>query len=583
MAKTDRTVGLAELREARRETRGLLWTAGFFSIFVNLLMLTGPIFMLQIYDRVLGSRSEETLVALFALMGFLFLMMGMLDWARGRVLGRLGARFQDRLDKRVFAAMLRRSATARMDTEEKATKGSQLRDLEAVQRFYGSPVFMALFDIPWTPVFLVGITIFHPLLGAIAIAGGSVIVLITILNQVTTKVASTKAAASSYVSDRYADHLQNDGETIRSLGMQGNAFETWSKSRRTALEQGLRANDLGGTFSVASKTFRLFLQSAMLGVGAYLVLQGQVTPGVMIASSILLGRALAPIDLVVGQWQTVQRARRGWESLIDLLSEVGEDREPVALPRPAARLIVDQLTVVPPGARQATLRIVSFSVKPGQAIGVIGPSGSGKSTLARALTGVWHPSGGKIRLDSASLDQYAPEKLSEYIGYLPQKVQLFEGTIAQNIARLAGKPDDAKVVAAAKKAAAHKMILKLPKGYDTPVSVAGAQLSGGQIQRIGLARAMYNDPVLLVLDEPNANLDNEGNNALNAAIRQMKEDGGSVLIMAHRPAGIRECENILMLEDGARKAWGPREKVLPDQVINYKDLKKAANKATGVS
>lgn len=581
MKKSERISGENELREARRETRGLFWTAAFFSIFVNMLMLTGPLFMLQTYDRVLGSRSEETLVALFILVAFLFLIMGVIDWARGRLLTRMGARFQARLDRRVFEAMLKKAATDR-STDKESLSGQQLKDLEAVQRFYASPLFAALFDLPWAPIFLIGITIFHPWLGMMGIAGGLVLIVITVLNQLTTRTSAVKSAAASYTSDRYSEHLQNEAETIRSLGMQNNAFEKWSAARQRALVQGVHTADMGGSFSTASKTFRLFLQSAMLGLGAYLVLLGEVTPGVMIAGSILLGRALAPIEQVVNQWSTVQRARRGWDSLVELLSEVPEDNTLVELPRPAAKLDVSQLTLIPPGGRQATLRLVSFTVGPGEALGVIGASGSGKSTLARALTGVWWPAGGKIRLDGATLDQYQPEKLAEYIGYLPQRVTLFEGTIAENIARLATKPDDAKVVAAAKQAAAHKMILQLPLGYDTPVQTAGTQLSGGQIQRIGLARALYDRPVLLVLDEPNANLDNEGSNALNAAIRKVKEDGGAVLIMAHRPAAIKECDNLLVLEDGARRAFGPREKVMSEMLANFQEIKKAANTSGGV-
>ncbi|MBY6127058.1 type I secretion system permease/ATPase [Roseovarius atlanticus] len=581
MKKSAQTNGVAELREARSESRGLFWTAAFFSIFVNLLMLTGPLFMLQTYDRVLGSRSEETLVALFILVAFLFLIMGVIDWARGRLLTRMGARFQARLDRRVFEAMLKKAANDRSGDKDGLT-GQQLKDLEAVQRFYASPVFSALFDLPWAPIFLFGITIFHPWLGMMGIAGGCILIVITVLNQITTRTSAVKSAAASYTSDRYSEHLQNEAETIRSLGMQGNAFEKWSAARQRALAQGVHAADMGGSFSIASKTFRLFLQSAMLALGAYLVLLDQVTPGVMIAASILLGRALAPVEQVINQWPMVQRARRGWESLVELLSEVPEDKTLIELPRPKAKLNVNQLTVIPPGGRQATLRLVSCTVSPGEALGVIGTSGSGKSTLARALTGVWGPASGRIRLDGATLDQYRPEKLAEYIGYLPQRVILFEGTIAENIARLATKPDDAKVVAAAKQAAAHEMILKLSNGYDTPIQSAGAQLSGGQIQRIGLARALYDNPVILVLDEPNANLDNEGSEALNTAIRKVKAEGGAVLIMAHRPAAIKECDTLLVLEEGARRAWGPREKVLSEMLVNFKEIKKAADKSGGV-
>ncbi len=579
MQNSERMAGQAELRDIRSKNRGLLWAAGIFSVFVNLLMLTGPLFMLQIYDRVLGSRSEETLLALFVLMAFLFLSMGVLDWARGRVLARMGARFQTQLDRRVFRAMLMK-ASLQKDTQQAE---NQLKDLEAVQRFYASPTFAALFDMPWTPVFLLGITIFHPWMGALAIGGGSLLILITVLNQLTTKTAVLQSTAAAYSADRMAEHLHGEAEHIRSLGMQESSFERWYRARGRALEQSVHASDLGGSFSVATKTFRLFLQSAMLALGAYLVLYGQLTPGAMIASSILLGRALAPVDLVVGQWTMVQRARRGWDNLVELLSEIQPDKPRVELPRPKAKLEVQQLIVVPPNGRQATLRMVNFNVTPGQAVGVIGPSGSGKSTLARALTGAWSPAGGKIRLDGAPLDHYDPEKLAQYIGYLPQRVQLFDGTIAENIARLSTRPDHAKVIAAARKAAAHDMILRLPEGYDTQVSMMGAQLSGGQIQRIGLARAMYGDPVILVLDEPNSNLDNEGSNALNTAIRQMKQAGNAVLIMAHRPAAIQECDMLLMLENGTRKAWGTREGVLAEVVKNHAEIRQAANNPMGVS
>jgi len=579
MRSSDRIVGQEEMRAARRENRALFWAAGSFSIFINLLMLTGPLFMLQVYDRVLGSRSEETLVALFMLMGFLFLVMGVLDWARGRVLARIGARFQESLDRRVFSAILKKASL----TQHAKASENQLKDLESVQRFFSAPVFAAIFDIPWTPIFLCGIAIFNPMLGALAITGGTVLILITVVNQFTTKSAVLQSTAASYQADRMAEQLHGEAENIRSLGMQKTSFERWHKARSTALRQGVHANDLGGSFSTSTKTLRMFLQSAMLGLGAYLVLQGEMTPGGMIAGSILLGRALAPVDLVVGQWTLVQRAKRGWGNLVELLSEVPEDDTRVELPKPKAHLQVQMLTVVPPEAQQASLRMVNFELKPGQALGVIGPSGSGKSTLARALTGVWPTAGGKIRLDGASIDQYDPERLAQYIGYLPQRVHLFEGTIAENIARLSTKPDDAKVVEAAKKAAAHEMILKLPNGYDTQVSAAGGQLSGGQVQRIGLARAMYGEPAILVLDEPNSNLDNEGSEALNAAIRQMKETGRSALIMAHRPAAIQECDMLLMLEDGMRKVWGPREAVLTQVAQNHKQLLQAANKPTSVT
>ncbi|MGB0440815.1 MAG: type I secretion system permease/ATPase, partial [Paracoccaceae bacterium] len=332
--------------------------------------------------------------------------------------------------------------------------------------------------------------------------------------------------------------------------------------------------DLLGGFTASTKTFRLFLQSAMLGLGAYLVLLQELTPGAMIAGSILMGRALAPIELAIGQWPLVQAAHRGWKNLGQLLGEVPPEAPRTELPHPKAKLDVQQLTVVPPGEQQAALRIVSFSIEPGQALGVIGPSGAGKSTLARALTGVWRPAGGKIRLDGATIDQYGSD-LGNYIGYLPQRVTLFDGTIAENIARLSENPDPQQIVAAAQKADAHDMILKLPDGYDTRVTAAGGRLSGGQMQRVGLARAMYGNPVLLVLDEPNSNLDNEGSEAVNNAVRAMKAEGKSVLIMAHRPAAIKECDMLLMLEGGSRVAFGPKDEVLKAVVQNHRQVQNA--------
>ncbi|MCA0920206.1 type I secretion system permease/ATPase [Pseudooceanicola nanhaiensis] len=571
---SDKYSGIAELRDTRRQLLGLFLLAGLFSIFVNLLMLTGPLFMLQTYDRVLTSRSEPTLITLMALMAFLFLVLGLVDWTRGRIMARLGARFQHRLDRRVFDAMLRYSVVDK-SVNESTGSGQQLKDLEALHRFYASPVFTALFDAPWAPVFLLGIGLIHPWLGLFAAFGGTVLLLSALMNQLTTKVPSVKAAVSGYVSDRYADELRNEAETIRSLGMQTHAFEKWAKSRARALSLNLRASDLGGSFSTLSRVFRLFLQSAMLGLGAYLVLRGEIGPGVMIASSILLGRALQPVETIVNQWPQVQRARRAQENIVTLLSDVPVEGRQLDLPRPRGKLEVQGITVVPPRGSVPTLRQISFSVEPGEAVAVIGPSGAGKSTLARALTGVWPLNAGKIRLDGAPISQYHPEKLAHYIGYLPQRVSLFDGTIAENIARLQFDYDSDQVIDAARRAAAHDMILHLPQGYNTPIRSVSTELSGGQIQRIGLARALFGDPVLLILDEPNSNLDNEGSRALNQAICDMKERGNVVLVMAHRPSAIKECDKVLVIEDGQLRAWGPREEVMSKMLSNVQVIRKA--------
>ena len=571
--------GRTELVEARMQSRGLYWMVAVFSFFVNMLMLTGPLYMLNVYDRVLGSRSLETLIALSVLVAFLYSMMGFMDYVRGRIMGRVGARFQATMDRRVFAAVLK-AGTINKARKEAATG---LRDLESVQRLITSPALMAVFDLPWTPLFFLGIFMFHPMMGLLGIGGGVILVIVAIANQVTTRKPLQKANAATFQSETMGAQIRQESEMVHALGMRNAAFSRWQIARSESLDATIAAADGAGTFSAMTKTFRLFLQSAMLGLGAYFVLQGELTPGAMIAGSILLGRALAPIELIVGQFATFQRGREGWQNLSTLLGSVPKDDDRMTLPQPVARIVADQVTVVPPGEQTASLRMISFAVQPGQAVGVIGTSGSGKTTLARALTGVWRPAGGKIRLDGAALDQYNPDVLGQHIGYLPQRVQLFDGTIRENIARMSMSPDDAAVVSAAKKAAAHEMILKLPDGYDTRLASNGGRLSGGQIQRIGLARAMYGNPVVLVLDEPNSNLDNEGSNALNNAIRLTKEEGKIIFIMAHRPAAIQECDLLLVIENGARRAFGPKDQVLKEMVKNADQIKQTSGQGAGVS
>ncbi|QIE40896.1 type I secretion system permease/ATPase [Rhodobacteraceae bacterium SC52] len=561
------SAGYQELAKARAESKSLYWFVGIFSAFVNLLMLTGPIFMLQVYDRVLGSGSEATLVALASLVAFLYLMMGFLDYVRGRVLARIGARFQSRLDKRVFSAAIEDAARS-----EVTASSAGVRDLETVQRFLASPVLSAFFDVPFTPIFLAGIFIFHPWLGVLAISGGTILVLTTFSNQIRTREPVLRSSIATAEADRMSERLKNEADMVQSLGMRSAAFSRWNSIRTRALSLGLKASDAQGGYSAGTKTFRLFLQSAMLALGAYLVLNEQMTAGGMIAASILMGRALAPIEMAVGQWALVQGAMRSWNNLAELLTKIPERKRRTDLPRPRAILDVSSATVLPPGQHQASLRLATFRLEPGDAIGVIGPSGAGKSTLARALTGAWPPAGGFIRLDGATLEQYDPDTLGRYIGYLPQKVQLFDGTIAENIARLDPNASDEDIIKAAKKADAHDMILKQPRGYDTLLSVGGGNLSGGQIQRVGLARALYGDPVVLVLDEPNSNLDNEGSKALNEAIKAMKAEGKGVLIMAHRPAAIQECTKLLVLDGGAVRAFGPRDEVLGKTVKNAGEI-----------
>lgn len=566
------TEGLSELAAARAASRQAIMVAFVFSALVNVLMLTAPLYMLQVYDRVLVSRSEETLLALTLLMGFLFLVMGLLDHARGRIMARVGARLQDRLDARVLTAAFRRLTVAPQDTAALAAQ----KDLDAIARFWASPVLLALFDAPWAPFFAAAIFVFHPWLGLLALGGGLVILGLSWLNQQGTEAPLQGANLAALSAERQAENLKADSELIQALGMSRAAFARLKLRRDRALEAGLVASDLSGRYSVMIRTFRLFLQSAMLGLAAWLVLRQELSAGAMIAASILMGRALQPVEQAVGQWPVVTRARQAKARLSDLLAQTPPLPPRTELPRPRAVLDVQGLTVIPPGAATPVLRGLTFQLPPGQALGVIGPSGSGKSSLARALTAVWRPAAGRIRLDGATLGQYDPDALGACIGYLPQRVTLFDGTIADNIARLQAGADPAGIIAAAKAAAAHEMILKLPEGYDTQVASIGSRLSGGQVQRIGLARALYGDPVLLILDEPNSNLDNDGSNALNQAIRTAKARGASVLIMAHRPAAIQECDLLLVMNDGAAAGFGPRDAVLRETVRNATDIVRSA-------
>jgi ATP-binding cassette subfamily C protein len=555
-------VGVLELRRALLPATGSLVSIGLFSVFVNLLMLVGPLFMLQVYDRVLGSRSEETLVTLFVLVTGLYILMGVLDYARGRVMTRVGASLQLALGSRVFAGSL---------TNLGSDLSSPLHDLESVQKLCASPAIFALLDIPWIPVFITAIFVFHPMLGWLALGGGALLIVITIVSQSVTllpvNAANQKAAASNVM----ANSFRAQREVLQGLGMKSTVQARWLVSRNAALDAQVTTSDLNGIFGSLTKTLRMFLQSAILALGAYLVLRSEVTPGVIIACSIMLGRALAPVEQTIAYWPLILRARYGWHRLASFLDGLPVNNEHSKFPRPRAILEVRGLTVVPPGGSVPTLRMDGFDLAPGQALGVVGKSASGKSSLARVLTGIWQPISGSVRLDGTNIKQYKDD-LGLHIGYLPQEVILFDATVAENIARLSENPNASAVIEAAKKAGAHEMIQKLSEGYDTVVCGESGGLSSGQKQRIGLARALFGNPVLLILDEPNANLDLPGSEALNRAIEGFKKSGGAVIIMAHRPSGIAECDLLMIMQNGMRGAFGPRDEVLRTSVKNHEEI-----------
>ena len=546
-----------ELSDALRSGRGLLIATALISAVVNLLMLTGPIFMLQVYDRVLASGSMPTLAVLFGLVCGLFLIMGVLDYLRARILARVGARFQSLLDRRVFFAQL---YSRQHGAHDAPTTG--LRDLESIQKLMTGPAPFAFFDAPWTPLYVVLIFGFHPWLGVLSLLGGGVLVCIALLNERSSKKPAAQAAEAQHRAELFEQGARREAEALWGLGMAMNTLRRWRERRDESLEAQMAASDKSGAYSTSSKTMRMFLQSAMLALGAALVIMQEITPGVMIAASIMLGRALAPIEQAIGQWSAMQRAVRGWGQLTKLLAAVPPSPPRMALPRPKGQVTARLLTAGAPGDRTPIIKNLNFTIEPGTALGVIGPSGSGKSSLARVLIGYWRPLGGELTLDGATLDQWEPDALGQLIGYLPQDVALLEGTVAENIARMSLQVDEQAVVAAAQQAGAHEMILGLPDGYNTKIGFGGAKLSGGQRQRVALARALYGDPAMVILDEPNSSLDFEGESALNRALLSLKERGRTSIVIAHRPSVINACDMLLMIDKGVQRAFGDRDEVL---------------------
>ena len=548
----------AELRNALLSCSGAFAAAGVFSFFINILMLTGPLFMLQIYDRVITSRSMPTLIALTVLVAGLFAIMGLLDLVRSRVLVRIGARIDTRLSSRVYEAVMRQS----LNPAASPMVGGALRELDTLRQFLTGPGPFALFDAPWVPVYLAVIFLFHWVLGVVALAGGILLFIMALLNEFLSRRPLREANTVAARSGQLAETGRRNAEVIFAMGMLSSARKVWQKYHREAMAKQGQASDRAGGMTTTSKAMRLFLQSAILATGAALAIREEITPGTMIAASIIMGRALQPVEMAIGQWRGFVRARQAYKMLSSLLGATPEQPEKMDLPDPVGKLDVVGVRVGIPGQQKLIIGGVTFSLKPGDVLGLIGPSASGKSTLARALVGIWPLAGGEVRLDGAMMDQWDREKLGRFIGYLPQDVELFGGTVRQNIARFAEDADDEKVIEAAKWAGVHEMILKLPEGYDTILGESGSNLSAGQRQRVALARAIYGDPVLVVLDEPNSNLDAAGDAALIKAVRGMGERGQTVILIAHRPAALAAVDYILVLEGGMQKAFGPRDEIL---------------------
>jgi ATP-binding cassette subfamily C protein PrsD len=548
----------SELAEALAACRGAFYGTAVLSGMSNILMLSGAMFMLEIYDRVLPSRSMPTLVGLLVLVAALFAALGLLDAIRGRILVRIGGALDETLSGRVYDTLVRLPlrAGARID-------GTQpLRDLDAIRSYLSGLGPVALFDLPWIPLYLAICFVFHPLIGLTALAGAIILIVLTVLTESLMR-APTKAATEAAIArNGLAEISRRNAEALIAMGMASRIAQRWRDANRQYMHSQREASDLGGGLGAISKVLRMMLQSGVLAVGAYLVIHQEASAGIIIAGSILSARALAPVDLAIANWKGFTAARQSWQRLNNLLAMSPAQIAPMQLQAPAQRLMVESVSASPPGVPRIVVQDITFELQAGQGLGIIGPSGSGKSSLARLLVGVWQPVRGNVRLDGAALDQWSPDMLGQHVGYLPQDVELLAGTVAQNISRFEPNADNEAVIAAAKAVGVHELIVRLPAGYDTPIGDQGSALSAGQAQRIALARAVYRDPFLVVLDEPNSNLDSDGEEALTRAILGVRERNGIVIVVAHRPSAIAAVDRILVMNQGKAQAIGPKDEVL---------------------
>ncbi|ABY29563.1 type I secretion system permease/ATPase [Methylorubrum extorquens] len=544
------------LKDGLRAIRPVLVTVFVFAFFTNLLLFAGPLYMLQVYDRVLSSRNEATLLGITGIAAFALAVYAVLEMLRSRLLVRGGMIFDRKVAGPVFE-IVHRAALLR----PRAGHETVLRDVDVLREFLTGGAILALCDLPWASLFLMACFILHPWFGWMALLGGGTLLGLTLLTDLTTRRPLDVASQAAREAGEQARATMRGGEVLRAMGMLGALRSRWHRRHDEAIRLQARASDRAGLITAATKFTRMFLQTMVLGVGAYLAIHGEISAGSMIAASIIMGRTLAPIEAVVGHWKSFTAARRSYARLADIVGRIGLEPQRVMLPRPRGLIETENLVVAAPGSPTAILHDVSVRLEPGSVVGIIGPSAAGKSTLVRAITGVWPITSGAVRIDGADLRHWDPQALGRHLGYLPQDVELFDGTVAQNIARF-DTQDDAAIVAVAQRAGCHDLIQALPDGYNTRIGSGGHGLSGGQRQRIALARAMYGDPSLVVLDEPNASLDQAGEAALMRAVADLRERGTTVVIVTHKVGLLAGADQILMLEGGTLRASGPADQIL---------------------
>lgn len=549
----------SDLQVVLTACKGSFLAVGLFSLFVNFLMLVPSFFMLQVYDRVLASGSEATLVMLCLILLLLLGTMGCLEWVRSRIMVRVSTRIDSLLGPRLYDASFQQALLS----GGMLGSAQALSDLTGLRQFLTGNGLFAFFDAPWLPIYLAVMFLFHPWYGWFGTFSALLLVVLAYANERLTHQPLQLANQENLAATNFTSKSLRNAEVVASMGMLPQLRQRWEGINHRALILQSLASDRAGALTALSRTLRLLVQSLILALGSYLVLEQEISPGLMIAGSILLGRALAPIDLMIGVWKGFSTARSQYARLSELLRKFPPAPERMPLPAPRGELSVEGLVVAPPGGRQPTLRGLNLRVAAGEAVGVVGPSGAGKSTLARALLGIWSAQQGKVRLDGADIACWQRDELGPYLGYLPQDIELFEGTISENIARF-GKVDPAAVVEAARLAGVHELILRLPEGYDTLIGATGGGLSGGQRQRIGLARAVYGQPRLIVLDEPNSNLDDQGERALILALQQLKAAGTTLFVISHRPSVLCGVDKLLVLREGMAALYGPRERVMAE-------------------